>query len=97
MFDAVIAWLDRVGPLVFWTCTVALVTLDTAALATVISTKSRALVNRWTGTVLAANLLLAGAGVGIPGAMYLLKLAVRTVAPSVSPFSTVKDQDARGR
>jgi hypothetical protein len=97
MFDAGIAWLDRVGTLVFWTCVIALVTLDTAAVAAVIRTKSRELVNRWTGTVLGLNMLLIGAGVGVPGAVYVAKLVVRAVAPATAPFSIAKDPDARAR
>ena len=97
MFDAGIAWLDRVGTLVFWTCAITLVTLDSVAVATVIRTKSRELVNRWTGTVLGLNMLLIGAGVGVPGAMYVAKLVVRAVAPATSPFTSAKDSDARAR
>jgi hypothetical protein len=97
MFDAVVAWLDRAGPFVFWTCAIALVTLDAAAAATVISTKSRELVNRWTGTVLAANLLLLGIGVGVPGAMYVAKVVVRAVAPTTVPLAIVKDPGEKPR
>ena len=89
MFDAVIAWLDRVGPLIFWTCTIALVTLDAAAVAAVIGTKSRELVNRWTGTVLAANVLLIGVGVGVPSVMYVAKVALSAVAPTTVAPTTV--------
>ncbi|MFI5310951.1 MAG: hypothetical protein ACHQQ3_06940 [Gemmatimonadales bacterium] len=91
MLDAVIGWLDRVGPLVFWTCAIALATLDSAAVAMVMRTRSRELVNRWTSTVLAANLLLAGVGVGVPGAMYVAKVALRAVAPAASSLTIAKD------
>jgi hypothetical protein len=97
MLDAFIAWLDRVGPLVFWTCAIAVVTLDAAAVAAVIGTKSRELVNRWTGTVLAANLLLLGIGVGVPGAMYVAKVVVSAVAPTTPPLAIVKDPGGKER
>jgi len=97
MFAAVIEWLDRAAPLVFWTCAIALVALDTAAVATVVATKSRELVNRWTGTVLAANVLLIGVGVGVPGVMYCAKIAVSAVAPTASLLTVAKDADAKAR
>ena len=97
MFDAFIAWLDRVGPLVFWTCAIALVALDATAVAAVIGTKSRELVNRWTGTVLAANLLLIGFGVAVPGAMYFAKVVVRAVAPPTVPLAIAKDSGDKQR
>ncbi len=99
MLAAVVAWLDRVGPLVFWTCAVALVALDTAAVATVIGTKSRELVNRWTGAVLGMNVALIGVGVGVPGVMYVAKVAVEAVAPSAAtmPLAVAKDGSARER
>lgn len=97
MFDDVVAWLDRVGPLVFWTCAIALVTLDAAAVATVIGTKSRELVNRWTGRLLAANLLLLGVGAAVPGAMYVAKVVMRAVAPTTVPLAIAKDSGVTRR
>jgi outer membrane protein TolC len=47
-------------------------------------TRSRAIVNRWTGRVLAVNLLLLGAGLGVPAAAFTLKLAASALLPSVS-------------
>lgn len=96
MFASLVSWLDRAGPLVFWTCAIILVTIDTAAVAAVIGTKSRQLVNRWTGVLVVANVLLLGTGVGVPAAMYVTKVAVRAVAPSVvlsiSGSATALDQ-----
>jgi hypothetical protein len=93
MLASLIQWLDRVGPLVFWTCFTAIVVVDTAAVAAVMTTKSRALVNRWTGAVLAVNAFLLGAGVGIPATMYAAKMAVSAFAPS-SMVMFAKDADA---
>ena len=95
MLDAFVAWLDRVGPLVFWTCTIALIAVDTTAAAAVMTTKSRALVNRWTGAVLAANLSLIGVGVGVPAALYVTKLAVQTFAPTSIPLPMAQGATAR--
>ena len=83
MLASVVEWLDRIGPLVFWTCAATLVAVDSAIVAAVMSTKSRALVNRWTGTVVAINVFLLSAGVGIPAAAFAAKMVVRAVAPSM--------------
>ena len=61
MLDSVVLWLDQVSAQAFWTSVTALVAIDLVALLVVLQTRSRALVNRWTGPVLAANLLLLGA------------------------------------
>jgi len=92
MLASVIQWIDRVAPLVFWSCAIALIVVDSAAVAAVISTKSRALVNRWTGTVLAVNAFLLGAGVGIPATMYAARYVVNAFSPATSvTFSTDVD------
>lgn len=96
MLGSFVQWLDRVGPLVFWTCTIAIVTLDTAAAAAVIGTRSRELVNRWTGTVLALNVAFLGAGIGVPAAMWATKMAVQTFAPSAT-ISITSDAELRER
>ena len=79
---SLVQWLDRIGPLVFWTCAATLVAVDTAAVAAVVSTRSRALVNRWTGVVLAINAVLLGAGVGVPATAFAARMVVRAVSPS---------------
>jgi len=84
MLDTIVLWLDQIGSEVFWGCATALVLVDVAAMAVVMHTRSRAIVNRWTGRVLAVNLLLLGAGLGVPAAAFTLKLAASALLPSVS-------------
>jgi hypothetical protein len=91
MLETVIASLDRVGSLTFWVCAIALLALDTAAVVAVIGTKSRELVNRWTSVVLGANLVLIGAGVGVPSVTYFAASALRTFAPAASSPVIVQD------
>ncbi len=79
---ALVAWFDRVGLAVFWTCAAALLALNAVAVAAVLRSRSRTLVNRWTGSVLALNALLLGAGLGVPAAMYTAKMVVRAVQGS---------------
>jgi len=85
MFDSVAQLLDQIGSLTFWTCMSLLVAIDAIALAVVIRTRSRELVNRWTGRLVAANALLLGTGVGVPMTAYLARSVVIAVAPSVQP------------
>jgi hypothetical protein len=85
MFDAIVQLLDQIGSLTFWTCMSVLVVIDALAVAVVISTRSRELVNRWTARLVAANALLLGAGLGVPLTAYLARSVVVAVAPSVQP------------
>lgn len=85
MFDSVAQWLDQIGSLTFWTCLSVLVVIDAVAVGVVIQTRSRELVNRWTGRLVAANALLLGAGVGVPVTAYVAREVVIAVAPSVQP------------
>jgi len=84
MLDTIVLWLNQVSSEVFWGCAAALLLVDMAAMAVVMQTRSRAIVNRWTGRVLAVNLLLLGAGLGVPAAALTLKLAARAMLPPVS-------------
>ena len=84
MLDGLILWLDQVRSIVFWGCLAGLVTLDLAAVGIVVATRSRAFVNRWTGPVLAANLILIGAGVGVPVVAFVAQAAANALAPSLS-------------
>jgi len=85
MFDSIAQTLDQIGSLTFWTCMSVLVFIDVLAVAVVVRTRSRELVNRWTGRLVAANALLLGAGVGVPVTAYLARSIVVAVGPSVQP------------
>jgi hypothetical protein len=83
MFDSIAQTLGQIGSFTFWTCVALLTAIDLLAIAVVIQTRSRDLVNRWTGRILAANLLLLGTGLGVPATAYLARSVVLVVAPSV--------------
>jgi hypothetical protein len=93
MLDSFARWLEQTGSQVFWTCSLLLVVIDVAAAAVVFQTRSRELVNRWTGRVLAINALLLGTGLGVPAAMYATRVVVSAMA---SPLrgSTPQSPDA---
>jgi hypothetical protein len=84
MLDSVVLWLDQVSSQAFWASAMALVAIDLVAVMVVLQTRSRALVNRWTGPVLAANLLLLGAGLGVPAVALAAKAVANAVAPSMA-------------
>jgi hypothetical protein len=92
MLESIVLWLDQVSAEVFWACAAGLVLIDLTAVAVVMATRSRDLVNRWTGRVLAANLLLLGAGLGVPAAGFTLKLGARTVLPVLSAWAKDANQ-----
>lgn len=83
MFVSFVQWLDATAPVVLWSCAALFVAVNTTAVLAVVSTKSRELVNRWTGPVLVVNLLLLGAGTVIPVAMRATSAAVAAITPSV--------------
>lgn len=77
----VLEWLGGVGATAFRWSALAFVVLNGAAIATVVLSRDRSLVNRWTGRLLAANLVLAGTGIGIPLLTTVTRLAVAMVMP----------------
>ena len=76
-------WLARLGSRALSLSLVGFVLVNGAALAALFITRDRTLVNRWTGHLLAANLVLAGAGLGVPLLTSLARLAITAVAPTV--------------
>ncbi|MHB1329473.1 MAG: hypothetical protein ACYC2K_14850 [Gemmatimonadales bacterium] len=68
------------GSTVFRVAAVTFLLLNGAAIAAVVLTRNRELVNRWTGRVLAANLLLLGVGLGTPAVTYCFKMVVQAVS-----------------
>lgn len=88
MEAALLAWLEQMGSTILWWSLGLLVLVDLTALAVVAATRDRALVNRWTGRVLAANLVLLGTGVGGVAASMTGRLVVSMVASVLPSAST---------
>ncbi len=82
MLAAFAGWLDRAAPLGCWTCAALLVSIDALAVATFATTRSRALVDKWTYPLVVANALLLGTGAAVPAAMRMTSAAVMVVAPA---------------
>jgi hypothetical protein len=97
MLDSIAQALAQIGSFTLWTCMAGLVAIDALAVAAVVQTRSRNLVNRWTGRILAANVLLLGTGIGVPLTAYLARSVVLAVAPSVEPMVTQARESAVSR
>ena len=84
MESGILTWLEAVGSTAFRWSALAFVMLNGAAIAAVVLTRDRVLVNRWTSRLLAANLGLAVTGLGIPLLTTLSRVAVAVIMPSTS-------------
>jgi hypothetical protein len=93
MEAAILAWLQDVAIRAFGLSLFLLLAIDGAYALVIFATRDRAIVNRWTSRVLAANLVLAGTGVGVPMLALGSRLAVRAVAPLIPslPSAYLKD------
>lgn len=92
MENALLDWLARVGTSAFQYSAFAFVLINGAAVAAVFITRDRTLVNRWTGRLLAANLALAGTGLGVPLVTTVTRLGIMAVSPSVRVVPTRMDK-----
>ena len=83
MEAAILAWLQDVAIRAFGLSLFLLLAIDGAFGLVLFATRDREIVNRWTSRVLAANLVLAGTGVGVPVLALGSRLVVRVVAPMI--------------
>lgn len=74
------AFLNGLSSRVFWFAALAFVLLNGAAIAAFTLTRSRRLVNEWTGKLVAADAVLIGAGLGVPLLSGLAKIGVHALA-----------------
>lgn len=86
---AVLAWLSEVAVRAFGLSLFLVIGIDVAFAIIVFATRDRAIVNRWTSRVLAANLVLAGTGIGVPVLALGSRLVVRAVVPLIPSPPTV--------
>ena len=82
METSVLDWLASVGATAFRWSAIAFVLVNGAAIAAVVLTRDRTLVNRWTSRILAANLVLAGTGIGVPLVAAASRFAISLVTPA---------------
>lgn len=80
MESSLLAFLSGLSTKVFWLAAIAFVLVNGAAIAAFSLTRSRRLVNDWTGKLVVANVVLLGAGLGVPLLAGLAKIGVRAVS-----------------
>jgi len=80
MADGLISFLSALSSKVFWFAAICFALLNGAALVAFFLTRSRRLVDEWTPRLLTADVLLLGAGLGVPLASGLAKLGVQALA-----------------
>ena len=99
MEAAILAWLQDLAIRAFGLSLFLLLAIDGAFAFVIFATRDRAIVNRWTSRVLAANLMLAGTGVGVPMLALGSRLVVRAVAPLIPslPSAYLKGDDDDNR
>ncbi len=80
MDNQIINWLNGFSESVFRICALLFVAVNGIAVGALAIRRDRSLVQRWTSPWLATNLLLIGAGAGVPLVTGALKLVVSIVA-----------------
>ena len=80
MEASVTSFLSGVSSTIFWLAALAFVVINGTALVVFATTRSRHLVNEWTGRLVALDAVLLGAGLGVPLLSSLAKIGVHAVA-----------------
>jgi hypothetical protein len=93
MEAAILAWLQDLAIRAFGISLFLVLAIDGAFAVILFATRDRAIVNRWTSRVLAANLVLAGTGVGVPMLAFGSRVVVRAVAPLIPNLTQVHIDD----
>ena len=96
MEAAILAWLHDVAIRAFGLSLFVMLAINGVFAVVLLVTKDRGIVNRWTSRVLAANLVLAGTGIGVPVLALGSRVAVRMVAPFIPsmPHVYINEDDA---
>jgi hypothetical protein len=84
--------LGALGGTLFRWSAIAFVVVNGIAAATMLLTRSRHLVNRWTPRLLVANLLILGTGIGVPVVTYAMKMVVSMAVASQTTEIKLKNE-----
>ena len=88
MEATLVGFLNGLSSKVFWFAAVVFVLMNGAAIVAFGLTKSRRLVNEWTGKLVAPDAVLIGAGLGVPLLTGLAKIGVHALAAMFGGGST---------
>jgi hypothetical protein len=80
MAEPLVSFLSALGAKVFWFCAIAFIILNGAALAALLLTRSRRMVDAWTPRLVTMDALLLGAGLGVPLATGLARMGIEALA-----------------
>jgi hypothetical protein len=83
MDGSIATWLGEFGSSVFRLCAFLFVAVNAVAVGALVMTRSRHLVQKWTGPWLMVNAVLVGAGAGVPLMTGIARTALWAVANSV--------------
>ena len=89
MEAAILAWLQELAIRAFGISLFLVLAIDGAFALVLFATRDRTIVSRWTSRVLAANLVLAGTGIGVPVLALSSRVAVRAIAPLIPSMPQV--------
>lgn len=93
MEDGILNWLASVGSTAFRWSALTFFVVNGGAIAALVISRDRSLVNRWTGRILGINLALAATGLGIPLLTTVTRVAVAVAMPSTTRAIPVKDAE----
>ena len=90
MKDAMLSWLGDASSWAWHASLLLVFLLNTAAVTAVLATRNRALVDRWTGRWLGANIALIGFGVAAPAVIGVMRMALTLLPAFGSVAATAK-------
>jgi hypothetical protein len=95
MDGSIATWLGEFGSSVFRICALLFVAVNAVAIGAVVITRSRQLVQKWTGPWLVVNAVLVGAGAGVPLMTGIARTALWAAAGSMQTQAASAPTQAR--
>lgn len=87
--ESVEGFLTSLSSFLFRTALIAFLIINGAALAALVVTRSRRLVDTWTERLVAVDAVLLGAGLGVPLLAGLVKLGLRALGGTASGVGSI--------
>lgn len=87
--ESVAGFLTNLSSFLFRTALIAFLIINGAALAALLVTRSRRLVDTWTQRIVAVDAVLLGAGLGVPLLAGLVKLGIRALGGTATGVGSI--------